>query len=169
MTEPTALEALGISKRYGDRCVLQDVNLVVRPGELHGLLGPNGAGKTTLMRVLLGLVRRDGGVIRMFGRDVVSTGRVPDGVAGLVETPSFYPYLSGRQNLSVLARLDRLASSLRRERIDRALEHVGLASHGNARVAAYSAGMRQRLGLAAVMIRSPRLLFLDEPTTSLDP
>src|SRR5262245_56995207 len=158
-----SLEATGISKSFGSRAVLTGVDLTAAPGQLHGLLGPNGAGKTTLMRVLLGLVRRDGGVIRMFGRDVVSTGRVPDGVAGLVETPSFYP------NLSVLARLDRLASSLRRERIDRALEHVGLASHGNARVAAYSAGMRQRLGLAAVMIRSPRLLFLDEPTTSLDP
>src|SRR5262245_41436444 len=123
-----SLEATGISKSFGSRAVLTGVDLTAAPGQLHGLLGPNGAGKTTLMRVLLGLVRRDGGVIRMFGRDVVSTGRVPDGVAGLVETPSFYPYLSGRQNLSVLARLDRLASSLRRERIDRALEHVGLAS-----------------------------------------
>jgi ABC-2 type transport system ATP-binding protein len=100
---------------------------------------------------------------------VASTGPVLDGVAGVVETPSFYPYLSGRQNLSVLARLDGLASSPRRARIDTALEQVGLTSHGNARVAGYSAGMRQRLGLAAAMIRSPRLLFLDEPTTSLDP
>jgi len=164
-----SLEATGISKSFGSRAVLTDVDLTAQPGQLHGLLGPNGAGKTTLMRVLLGLMRRDAGTIRMFGREVASTGAVPDGVAGLVETPSFYPYLSGRQNLSVLARLDGLASTPRRERIDLALEQVGLASHGAARVAGYSAGMRQRLGLAAAMIRSPRLLFLDEPTTSLDP
>jgi ABC-2 type transport system ATP-binding protein len=165
-----SLEATGISKSYGSREVLSGVDLAAQPGCLHGLLGPNGAGKTTLMRVLLGLVRCDAGTIRVFGRDVESTsGPIPDGVAGLVETPSFYPYLSGRQNLSVLARLDGLASSIRRERIDTALEQVGLASHAHARVAGYSAGMRQRLGLAAVLIRSPRLLFLDEPTTSLDP
>ena len=164
-----SLEATGISKSFGSGAVLTGVDLTAQPGQLHGLLGPNGACKTTLMRVLLGLVRRDAGTVRMFGRDMASTGAVPDGVAGLVETPSFYPYLSGRQNLSVLARLDGLASSLRRERIEIALEQVGLASHGNERVSGYSAGMRQRLGLAAVMIRSPRLLFLDEPTTSLDP
>src|SRR5262245_35574199 len=164
-----SLEATGISKSFGSRAVLTGVDLTARPGQLHGLLGPNGAGKTTLMRVLLGLVRRDAGTIRMFGRDVASTGAVPDGVAGLVETASFYPYLSGRQNMSVLARLDGPASMSRSERIDIALEQVGLASHATARVAGYSAGMRQRLGLAAAMIRSPRLLFLDEPTTSLDP
>src|SRR5262245_13585672 len=169
MPQSPALEAVGVSKRYGDRDALCGVDLTAQPGQLHGLLGPNGAGKTTLMRVLLGLTRRDAGSVRMFGREMASNEAVLDGVAGLVETPSFYPYLSGRQNLSVLARLDGLASSLRRERIDAALEQVGLASQGNARVAGYSAGMRQRLGLAAVMIRSPRLLFLDEPTTSLDP
>jgi ABC-2 type transport system ATP-binding protein len=164
-----SLEATGIAKSFGGRAALSGVDLTAQPGQLHGLLGPNGAGKTTLMRVLLGLVQRDAGSIRMFGRDVESMGRVLDGVAGLVETPSFYPYLSGRQNLSVLARLDGLASSTRRERIETTLEQVGLASHSDVRVAGYSAGMRQRLGLAAAMIRSPRLLFLDEPTTSLDP
>ena len=130
----------------------------------------NGAGKTTLMRVLLGLVRRDAGTIRLLGCPVDSTaGPVPDGVAGIVETPSFYPYLSGRDNLAVLARLDGGKASRRREAIDAALAQVGLGARAHAGVAGYSMGMRQRLGLAAALIRSPRLLFLDEPTTSLDP
>src|SRR5256885_16771424 len=107
MTERAALEATGISKRYGDRTALDAVDIVVRPGGLHGLLGPNGAGKTTLMRILLGLVRRDAGTARLLGRDLdrVSV-QMPDGVAGLIETPAFYPYLSGRKNLALLARLD---------------------------------------------------------------
>ena len=122
------------------------------------------------MRVLLGLVRRDAGTIRLLGCPVDSTaGPVPDGVAGIVETPSFYPYLSGRDNLAVLARLDGGKASRRREAIDAALAQVGLSARAHAGVAGYSMGMRQRLGLAAALIRSPRLLFLDEPTTSLDP
>jgi len=170
MAEQPAIEAVGVSKRYGSRDVLCDVDLSAQAGGLHGLLGPNGAGKTTLMRVLLGLVRRDAGTIRLLGCPVDSTaGPVPDGVAGIVETPSFYPYLSGRDNLAVLARLDGGTASRRRETIDAALEQVGLSAHARAGVAGYSMGMRQRLALAAALIRSPRLLFLDEPTTSLDP
>jgi ABC-2 type transport system ATP-binding protein len=170
MSEQPAIEAVGISKRYGSRDALCDVDLVAQPGRLHGLLGPNGAGKTTLMRVMLGLVRRDAGTVRLLGCPIDSTaGAVPDGVAGIVETPSFYPYLSGRDNLAVLARLDGGTASRRRETIDAALEQVGLSAHARAGVAGYSMGMRQRLGLAAALIRSPRLLFLDEPTTSLDP
>jgi ABC-2 type transport system ATP-binding protein len=167
---PIALEALGVSKRYGDRDALCGVDLVAEPGRLHGLLGPNGAGKTTLMRVLLGLVRRDAGTVRLLGCELDSTaGPVPDGVAGFVETPAFYPYLSGRENLAVLARLDGDKGSGRSERIDDALEQIGLAAQADINVAGYSAGMRQRLGLAATLLRSPRLLFLDEPTSSLDP
>src|SRR6185503_2338321 len=102
-----ALEAVGVCKRYGDRDALCGVDLVVRPGVLHGLLGPNGAGKTTLMRILLGLIRRDAGTVRLLGREVDSiAGGVPDRVAGFVETPTFYPYLSARRNLTLLARLD---------------------------------------------------------------
>src|SRR5689334_10398732 len=106
MDEPT-LEVRGVSKRYGSRDALSDVDLVVKPGELHGLLGPNGAGKTTLMRVLLGLVRRDAGDVRLAGSTLdPMPQRIPEGVAGFVETPSFYPYLSGRKNLELLSRLD---------------------------------------------------------------
>jgi ABC-2 type transport system ATP-binding protein len=164
-----ALEAFGVSKRYGDREALCDVNLVATPGQLHGLLGPNGAGKTTLMRVLLGLVRRDAGTVRLLGSSVDSiAGGVPHGVAGFVDAPAFYPYLSARKNLALFSSLDGNGGS-RRDIIDRTLEQVGLATQAGVAVRGYSAGMRQRLGLAAAMLRSPRLLFLDEPTSSLDP
>src|SRR5262245_38351087 len=170
MPESPALEAVGVSKRYGDRDALCGVDLIAQPGRLHGLLGPNGAGKTTLMRVLLGLVRRDAGTVRLLGGDLDSmSGRLPDAVAGLVEAPAFYPYLSGRKNLELLARLDDVRASADGHRISDALEQAGLASQANVAVGGYSAGMRQRLGLAAAMLRSPRLLFLDEPTSALDP
>src|SRR5262245_30024013 len=165
-----ALEAIGVSKRYGTREALCSVDLVARPGELHGLLGPNGAGKTTLMRVLLGLVRRDAGTVRLLGRRFGRvTDAVPDGVAGLIEAPAFYPYLSGRKNLALVARLDDTHGSAAGPSVDAALEQTGLTGQADVAVAGYSAGMRQRLGLAAALLRSPRLLFLDEPTSSLDP
>jgi ABC-2 type transport system ATP-binding protein len=169
MNSLVALEARGVAKRYGDRAALRDVDLVASAGQVHGLLGPNGAGKTTLLRVLLGLVRRDGGTVRLFGQPVDTfAGPVPAGVAGFVETPSFYPYLSGRRNLELVASLDL------RERGDvvsvtDVIHRVGLESHADAAVAGYSAGLRQRLGLAAALLRAPRLLLLDEPTSSLDP
>src|SRR5215813_7543603 len=166
----SALEALGVSKRYENRDALDGVDLIVQSGFLHGLLGPNGAGKTTLMRILLGLVRRNAGTVRLLGHDLDScAGRVPDGVAGFVETPAFYPYLSGRQNLSLLVALDGERMSRRDRRIGDALDQVGLGAQADAAVRGYSAGMRQRLGLAAALLRSPKLLFLDEPTSSLDP
>src|SRR5262245_17463714 len=165
-----ALEALGVSKRYGDREVLDRVDLIVQPGLLHGLLGPNGAGKTTLMRVLLGLVRRSAGTVRLLGHELDACGgRVPAGVAGFVETPAFYPYLSARQNLSLLVGLDDGPTSGRKRRVGEAIDEVGLGTEADTPVRGYSAGMRQRLGLAAALLRSPQLLFLDEPTSSLDP
>src|SRR6185295_17565621 len=132
MENRLALEAIGVSKRYGDRDALCGVDLMARPGELHGLLGPNGAGKTTLMRILLGLVRRDAGTVHLLGCSLDSTaGPVPDKVAGLVETPAFYPYLSGRRNLALLSRLDGDAASGRSRRIDDVLEQIGLASQAD--------------------------------------
>jgi len=167
---PPAIEVRGIRKRYGDRDVLADVSLLVRPGCLHGLLGPNGAGKTTLMRVMLGLIESDAGSVHVLGAPVRSTtDPLARGVAGYVETPSFYPYLSGRRNLSLVARLDDGPSSERRARVERALEQVGLSTRADIAVSGYSAGMRQRLGLAAALLRSPKVLLLDEPTSSLDP
>jgi len=165
-----ALEALGVSKRYGDRDALDRVDLTVRSGVLCGLLGPNGAGKTTLMRVLLGLVHRNAGAVHLLGHDLdACDGRLPHGVAGFVETPAFYPYLSGRQNLALLASLDDQRSSNRRGQVAAALDQVGLTGEADRTVRGYSAGMRQRLGLAGALLRSPQLLLLDEPTSSLDP
>jgi ABC-2 type transport system ATP-binding protein len=170
MNGSAALEAVGISKRYRHHTALDSVDIVVEPGRLHGLLGPNGAGKTTLMRVLLGLVQRDEGTARLLGCDLDSvSGRIPEGVAGLIETPAFYPYLSGRNNLALLARLDVGARADSAGKIERALEATGLTPRASDKVGGYSAGMRQRLGLAASLLRSPRLLFLDEPTSALDP
>ena len=170
MSETPALEATGVSKRYGDHDALCGVDLIARRGQLHGLLGPNGAGKTTFMRVLLGLIRRDAGSVRILGREVGTDERqVADGVAGFVETPAFYPYLTGRRNLALFAGLDNEPKAGRAERITNAIEQTGLTADADRAVGGYSAGMRQRLGLAAALLRRPQLLFLDEPTSSLDP
>jgi len=163
-----ALEAVGVSKRYGDHSALCDVSLRAEAGRIHGLLGPNGAGKTTLMRIVLGLVRRDSGTVRLLGRDLnPASEQTPDGVAAFVEGAGFYPYLTGRRTLALLARLD--DTDERDARVSTAIDRVGLGRYADVRVAAYSAGTRQRLGLAAALVRSPRVLLLDEPTSSLDP
>jgi ABC-2 type transport system ATP-binding protein len=164
---PAAVRASGLTKRFETTTAVDQADLTVAPGEIRGLLGPNGAGKTTLLRLLLGLLAPDAGEIELFGRPTfVFEDGVPAGVAGFVEEPAFYPYLSGRGNLEVLAGLDRgIASS----QIDDALERVGLGGRAADRVSGYSTGMRQRLGLAAALLRTPRLLLLDEPTSGLDP
>jgi ABC-2 type transport system ATP-binding protein len=162
-----ALEAIGISKRFGDRDALHDVDFTVACGRVHGLLGPNGAGKTTLIRILLGLVRRDAGRVALLGHALDSIGnRLPDGVGGMVEAAGFYPYLTGRRNLALLARLDGRAGV---PLVSDAIERSRLGAFADLHVGTYSAGMRQRLGLAATLLRVPRLLLLDEPTSALDP
>jgi ABC-2 type transport system ATP-binding protein len=142
------------------------VDLTVEPGDVFGYLGPNGAGKTTSLRMMLGLIRPSSGSVRLFGRDPQLSVRALEGVAGFVEAPSFYPYLNGRTNLDLLAALDGDGAAAR---IDNALEIVGLTSRAKDRVGTYSHGMRQRLGIAAALLREPRLLLLDEPATGLDP
>ena len=168
MTEAgLAVDARRVTKWFGETTALDAVDFAVSVGTVHGLLGPNGAGKTTLLSVLFGLVLPDEGTVRLFGRTRAEAGsRWLDGVAGIVETPRFYPYLTGRQNLAVLAGLDGGdAASL----IDEALERAGLAGARRQKVRGYSLGMRQRLGLASAMLRRPRLLILDEPANGMDP
>jgi ABC-2 type transport system ATP-binding protein len=161
------VEARGVAKWFGETTALDGVDFAVSPGTVHGLLGPNGAGKTTLLAALFGLVLPDEGTLRLFGQTRAEAGpRWLDGVGGFVETPRFYPYLNGRKNLAVLAGLDGGdAAGL----IDAALERVGLAEARRQKVKGYSLGMRQRLGLAAAMLRRPRLLILDEPANGMDP
>ncbi|MGI8448322.1 MAG: ABC transporter ATP-binding protein [Streptosporangiaceae bacterium] len=156
-----------MTKWFGETTALDEVDLLVGPGVVHGLLDPNGAGKTTLLAALFGLVLPDEGTLRLFGRTRAEAG--PgwlDGVGGFVETPRFYPYLTARQNMAILAGLDGGdAGSL----IDQAIDSAGLAGARRQKVRGYSLGMRQRLGLAAAMLRRPRLLILDEPTNGMDP
>jgi ABC-2 type transport system ATP-binding protein len=168
VTEAAAVvEARGVTKWFGETTALDAVDMTVPPGVVHGLLGPNGAGKTTLLSALFGLVLPDEGTLRLFGRSRAEAGPAwLDGVAGFVETPRFYPYLNARQNLAVLAGLDGGDAA---ELIGTALDRVGLAGAGRQKVRGYSLGMRQRLGLAAAMLRRPRLLVLDEPANGMDP
>jgi ABC-2 type transport system ATP-binding protein len=168
VTEPELpVNASGVTKWFGETTALDAVDFTVSPGSVHGLVGPNGAGKTTLLAALFGLVLPDEGTVRLFGRTRAEAGQAwLDGVGGFVETPRFYPYLNGRANLSVLAGLD---GGDARQLIDAAIEAVGLAGAGRQKVKGYSLGMRQRLGLAAAMLRRPRLLVLDEPANGMDP
>jgi ABC-2 type transport system ATP-binding protein len=161
------VEVRGLVKRYGHILAVDAVDLNVHVGDIYGFLGPNGAGKTTAMRVMLGLLRPDEGTVRLFGRDPLH--EIPaalDGVGGFVEAPHFYNYLTGRKNLELLAAFD---GGDARVRIDEVLEIVELSDRAGDRVAGYSQGMRQRLGLAASLLRDPKLLILDEPTNGLDP
>ncbi len=148
-----AVRASGLTKRYEALTAVDGLDIDVAPGEVRGLLGPNGAGKTTLLRMLFGLIRPDAGSVELLGHDFDGLGgEALEGVGGFVEEPSFYPYLSGAANLSVLAQLD---GGHTEDAVDAVLERVGLGDRGDDRVAGYSTGMKQRLGLAAALLRSP--------------
>jgi ABC-2 type transport system ATP-binding protein len=165
--QPMPIEARGLAKAFGARMAVAGVDVTVRPGDVYGYLGPNGAGKTTSLRMMLGLIRPTAGTARLFGRDPQREGaRALEGVAGFVEEPRFYPYLTGRKNLELLAALYGGDAA---KRIDEALDIVELTDRQRHKVGGYSHGMRQRLGVAAALLRNPRLLLLDEPATGLDP
>jgi ABC-2 type transport system ATP-binding protein len=162
-----AVETHGLTKRFGANVAVNGVELLVPRGSAFGYLGPNGAGKTTLIRVLLGLTRADAGTMSLLGYPVP---RHRDAalarVGAIVDEPRFHTHLTGRQNLRLLAAAREPAA---RDRIGPALERVGLAHRAGDRVAEYSLGMRQRLGVAACLLGDPQLLLLDEPMNGLDP
>jgi ABC-2 type transport system ATP-binding protein len=161
------VRARGLFKRYKEVLAVDNVDLNVRTGDVYGFLGPNGAGKTTTLRMALGLIVPTAGSVELFGRDPMREGaRALEGVAGFVEAPRFYPYLSACKNLELLAALDGDGAA---KRIPEVLEIVELEPRAGHRVGGFSHGMRQRLGIAAALLRRPRLLILDEPATGLDP
>jgi ABC-2 type transport system ATP-binding protein len=166
-----AIETHGLSKRFGHRSVVTDLDLAVPRGSVFGFLGPNGSGKTTTIRMLLGLAAASEGRMRVLGQDLPKAlPRVLPQVGALVEGPAFYPFLSGAANLHRLDSADRYAPArTRKQRVHDALEVVGLSHAATKKVRAYSLGMKQRLGIAAALLAPRELLILDEPTNGLDP
>jgi ABC-2 type transport system ATP-binding protein len=167
MSDLLAVEATGVTKAFGSVRAVDDVTVRVAEGEVYGVLGPNGAGKTTFLRMLFGLIRPDAGTIRVLGKSWDTDGvAVLDGVGGFIESPRFYPYLTGRENLEGLVLLD---GGTRPGLLEEVLETVEMTNRADHKVGGYSYGMRQRLGVAASLLREPRLLVLDEPANGLDP
>ncbi|MCK0112061.1 ABC transporter ATP-binding protein [Ornithinimicrobium sp. F0845] len=160
-----AVQCTDVSKAYpGGVTALRDVDLTIDAGQVYGLVGRNGAGKTTLMRILVGLVAPSGGHATVLGRPAggTATGRL---VGSLIEAPAYYPHLSGRDNLLLLARY----LGHPRSDVERVLETVGLSERADSRFSGYSLGMKQRLGIAGALLGDPPLLILDEPVNGLDP
>ena len=160
-----------LTKQYGSFLAVDQVDLDVREGDRYGFLGPNGSGKTTVIRMLLGLVYATSGEIEVLGQPMPGRGKeVLPQIGSLIEGPSAYGHLPGRANLALLDAAGPGGSRrTRQRRIDEALDRAGLGGIDNRPVRKYSLGMRQRLGLAAALLRAPRLLILDEPTNGLDP
>jgi ABC-2 type transport system ATP-binding protein len=164
------IETTGLRKEFrsrsGLRVAVQDLDLAVPAGGVHGFLGPNGSGKTTTIRMLLGLARATQGSMRLFGQPVPQLlPSVIDRVGAVVESPKFSPHFTGRQNLTLLARTIGAPAS----QVDAAVETVGLTGRDKDRFKSYSLGMKQRLAIAATLLKQPDLLILDEPTNGLDP
>jgi ABC-type multidrug transport system ATPase subunit len=161
---PPLVETSGLGKRFRSVTAVEDLNISIRRGEVYGFLGPNGAGKTTTLRMLLGLIKPSSGTATVLGEEPGSPKGLR-GVGALVESPAFYPYLSGRDNLRVMARYCEAPPS----RVDEVLGQVELAGRAGDKFKRYSLGMKQRLGVAAALLKDPELLILDEPTNGLDP
>jgi ABC-type multidrug transport system ATPase subunit len=158
------LEVDGLTKRYGQKTAVEDLNLTVRQGQIFGFLGPNGSGKTTTIGMIFGIIRPTRGDLSVFGqsnREALARGRM----GGTLEQPNLYPYLTGRDNLAIVAAIKRLPKKC----VEPALAAVDLLESANRETKSYSLGMKQRLALAAAMLGNPELLILDEPTNGLDP
>jgi ABC-2 type transport system ATP-binding protein len=166
----SAIKVRGLTKKYGDFTAVDKLDLNVDHGEIYGLLGPNGAGKTTTILMLLGLSEPSAGTARVLDYDpALNPTAVKREVGYLPDNVGFYSGMTGRQNLRYTARLNRLPKAETEDRIDALLKRVGLADAGDNKVETYSRGMRQRLGLADVLVKGPSIIILDEPTTAIDP
>ncbi len=163
----TVLELQGLTKRYGSRLAVNDINLTVNEGEVYGFIGPNGAGKTTTIRIIVGLAAATAGDALVCGYSVRN--QFEDAirnVGGIIENPELYGYLTGRQNLELFAGLYK---GITRQRIDEVIALVGLENRIDDKLKKYSLGMRQRAGIAQSLLHNPKILILDEPTNGLDP
>ena len=163
--EKVAISASDLTKIYGERAALSHGNFLVPEGSICGFVGPDGSGKTTTIRMLLGLIEPSGGTATVLGESISHPEKYLPYVGAMIEGPAFYPALSGRENLKVLAELGGFPLS----RVDQLLEKVDLADRGGSKFKTYSLGMKQRLGIAAALLPNPKLLILDEPTNGLDP
>lgn len=169
VTEPIILIE-NLTKRYGHRTAVDGLNLSINSGEIFGFLGPNGAGKTTTLLMLLGLCQPSSGLVRVLGCDPLREPlKVKRQVGYLPENVGFYSDMTGRDNLNYVAELNGLFGPARDAKVREAFEAVDLMREVDKKVAAYSRGMRQRLGLAELLIKDPAIIFLDEPTLGLDP
>ena len=165
MSSPLALDVADLSKKYGDRMALSHANFEVPLGSICGFVGPNGSGKTTTIRMLLGLIKPTTGSGHVLGESITQPEKSLPNVGAMIEGPAFYPALTGKQNLAVLAKLGGFAT----EPIQELLDLVDLGDRGDSKFKTYSLGMKQRLGIAAALLPNPKLLVLDEPTNGLDP
>lgn len=167
MGKNNVIEISNLSKSFGNKKIIDNIDLTVKEGDVFGFLGPNGSGKTTTIRMMLNLIHPDGGFIKINGYDLKRDfNKAINRVGAIVESPRFYPYLSGRKNLELMANL---MDEVSRDRIDEVLELVSLTNRAGDKFKTYSLGMKQRLGIANALLNNPRIIILDEPTNGLDP
>jgi ABC-2 type transport system ATP-binding protein len=170
MNQTPIIETHGLTKRYGDQVAVNELSFSLHEGEIFGFLGPNGSGKTTTLLMLLGLTEPTSGWAKVAEfnptREAIKVKRI---VGYIPESIGFYEDMNARENLRFIARLNHIAEPVSSKKIEGALERVGLTEEAEKKVGAYSRGMRQRLGIAEILIKEPKIAFLDEPTLGLDP
>lgn len=166
MSRESILKIEGLSKGFGHQKIIQGLNMTINKGDIYGLLGPNGAGKTTTLKLILDLIRPDGGSILRFDEREEGSMDSLKRIGAIIETPQFYEHLSGKQNLELFATL---YGQKALHRVDEVLEIVEMNEAAHKKVKAYSLGMKQRLGIARAFLNDPDLIILDEPTNGLDP